>query len=616
MADMSNNPGDQLLLQKILKDLDESIAKQEVIDANVTPMIAPPEMVTRFDPSTGEQYNIDRRADQEIQNINREAYLREQAAREAGPVPSNEALQDVDMNLVTGTRSDAYDLTPASTNKLREQVMSDLDESISDSPAQEGLDPARVRVRDYVAQRRGLAGPTMEDLQRAQGRAGTKRFLANLNRAAKDYIGTKSGVKMGTGLAKGLEAEATAEVQNIANQQKLAADKQLQEQRDLKTQSQELNLKKDQRANDPTSDISISMRELAQRAGLPVTVNMSAVEVEALFNRGKTKNDKKFLRIGKTPQGKTNYLWIGEDGTIEDTGVTAVTAGLISDPQTGEKKQPAQYIDDQEFQVVSDQPEQKEKPVFFGEPGKQKLKQPDFGQRGEVYFNPRQVKEFNKVQKDFNKATEKSKSQLDSGSIIMNAVGNERLDYALVRTQLPRLMGEVGNLAAFEQEVWEGDPDVFNRFSRFLRKNFSFDSDKKQWIGAEDGSLTPDDATAIREVVAAALKQRARRYLTTAKQAANQAQTFGIPRDYAEYRLLQDEPIFKSYVEKLTTPAEQEEVTTQESEQATAPVVDLDNLPERVTIRDKQSKRQKTVDRETAKKILQAENADKYEVVQ
>lgn len=288
---MTNNPGDLLYVKRIIDDINDSLAKREAINADIRPMAntfyrgdGGATTVSPLPADSAEEKLAEAKASQNQLDEETAAKI---AAEEAGPVPTNEALEDVALNQVTGTRTGPYDPNPeipASTEELRKQVMADLDESIGPETPAEGLDPVRARVRDYVAKKRGLQGPTLEDLQAAQGRAGTKRFLANLNRATKDYLSGVSGAEQGTGLAEGLEAEAKAEIQDVADQQALL-DKQSAEERAKAEEGRSATeFENQERLKDPSSPESIAARQVVeQTTGEKVPTDLSYSELQEMY---------------------------------------------------------------------------------------------------------------------------------------------------------------------------------------------------------------------------------------------------------------------------------------------------------------------------------------------
>jgi hypothetical protein len=82
------------------------------------------------------------------------------------------------------------------------------------------------------------------------------------------------------------------------------------------------------------------------------------------------------------------------------------------------------------------------------------------------------------------------RSLLSAGKLKSVLKPGVKLAAAVLRTQMPRLMGEVGNLNEFEQKVWEGSPTFRQVISRILNRRFD-----------EDDTLTEQDIGVINQVI-------------------------------------------------------------------------------------------------------------------
>lgn len=85
----------------------------------------------------------------------------------------------------------------------------------------------------------------------------------------------------------------------------------------------------------------------------------------------------------------------------------------------------------------------------------------------------------------------RSRQALASGMNIRKLIESDTpLTPQALRTQIPRLMGEVGNLTEQEQAAWTGDPRIVEKFKRAYAKNIATgkltESDKKLFIDLLD----------------------------------------------------------------------------------------------------------------------------------
>lgn len=88
-------------------------------------------------------------------------------------------------------------------------------------------------------------------------------------------------------------------------------------------------------------------------------------------------------------------------------------------------------------------------------------------------------------------------------SIKSELKANGKLALAVIRTKMPRLFGEVGNLNMAEQKIWGGSPELFNRAKRFILTNLS----SKQSLTDEDVKLLQDTVDRATKVMKFRIKQ-------------------------------------------------------------------------------------------------------------
>jgi hypothetical protein len=104
--------------------------------------------------------------------------------------------------------------------------------------------------------------------------------------------------------------------------------------------------------------------------------------------------------------------------------------------------------------------------------------------------------------KDYDKRVKELEKGIVSANIILAAIEkNPRLAMSVIRTQMPRLAGEVGNLSTTEQEAWTGDPSLFETVKRFGNTQF-----------LADHVLTDRDVEEIRAVLEVMVNSRDKAY--------------------------------------------------------------------------------------------------------
>jgi hypothetical protein len=283
--------------------------------------------------------------------------------------------------------------------------------------------------------------------------------------------------------------------------------------RDIKDRS-------DLELNDPNSDISKLYRDVARdRLKLGnITENVSAATLAKLIPNISSllgSSGSKSLRFERitTPDGTVKVVGIdplsGE--IVREVGQAGFATQFRTDPfgniiglDSSKRNSSPQMVQSSNYESAKDLPE--EKVVSF---------KPDKEQRKAI---DNQIKRYDKI-------TETVNRQLSSAQTIQNALkegaDNQQL-LAFVKTQMPRLAGEVGNLNTTEQEIWQGSQAAIDRIEQYLTT-----------LGT--GKLTKDNIKIIKEMVDIFSKNAARGLLRSREPLfSTLEQEYGIPRQFVE----------------------------------------------------------------------------------
>ncbi len=106
-------------------------------------------------------------------------------------------------------------------------------------------------------------------------------------------------------------------------------------------------------------------------------------------------------------------------------------------------------------------------------------------------FNPdkEQVKALDQETKRLDSATKDINAKIDATNRLRSTLAsNSKLTGAMVKTQFPRLAGEVGNLNQAEQDVWNGSSAWLDRIDQFLTT-------------ASDSQLTPENKVELNKLI-------------------------------------------------------------------------------------------------------------------
>jgi hypothetical protein len=133
----------------------------------------------------------------------------------------------------------------------------------------------------------------------------------------------------------------------------------------------------------------------------------------------------------------------------------------------------------------------------------------------------------NKAVDGYKKKIKNEDESLKAANDILTVLNNEgKLTLGALKTKLPRLFGEVGNLNQSEQEIWSGSPYIADRFTRAWKTNFN-----------PDESLSERDVAEFRKVLSALAgsKEKVRNDIRAAE-VATTAKNTGAPEEYINER--------------------------------------------------------------------------------
>lgn len=156
---------------------------------------------------------------------------------------------------------------------------------------------------------------------------------------------------------------------------------------------------------------------------------------------------------------------------------------------------------------------------------------PEEGSEEEKSWRPTefQLDRIAKNRKEFKADTKKHREAILASNKIIDALDNPgKMTPALIKTQMPRLAGEVGNLAEFEQKAWTGDPRILNVIERKWN----------EWTQAE--TLTDEDISELRDITKSLVGAVYESQETEMESTINFLKDAGVPASYSRARLEKD----------------------------------------------------------------------------
>lgn len=145
-----------------------------------------------------------------------------------------------------------------------------------------------------------------------------------------------------------------------------------------------------------------------------------------------------------------------------------------------------------------------------------------------------QAKDRNQVTKFYDTSMKEYKKAANSAkTVLANLMNDNKLTPSIIRTQMPRMFGEVGNLAESEQKVWEGSSYLPTALQRWYRR-----------FADPEKTLTDDDKKQLKQIILQSTKQLEDSANVERNRAINRMYRSGIPTQYSE-NYLGGQPSFK-----------------------------------------------------------------------
>lgn len=361
----------------------------------------------------------------------------------------------------------------------------------------------------------------------------TANLLMGGNQIAQGFA-TQSGARIGAGedAVRALRDQAGMPVQEISEMQK--------------NEATALELGNEMEMNDPNSDISRFAREQARGLGKQLGMSeeaiagldkMSAKQLEKLrlFNpflmgrrsQGFTtlqgfvsseglplfrnNSDGSVIDASGKPvdlsKNKPIYLYekMGKGSLGENFIFNPITGSRVIGSETGVNLSPSGKIQTFESKAKDLDNLYKEK----GLGAFPNLKTPEV--RNQIQKEQTELSGLTKNYTEQNTAASKLEETLKT---------NNKLTGAVVKTQMPRLSGEVGNLNQTEQEIWQGSQAALDRLNQYLET-------------LTDSQLTPDNKKQINELLKIYKKSAQNAYNNILERRANSlGVTYDVPPTY------------------------------------------------------------------------------------
>ena len=138
-----------------------------------------------------------------------------------------------------------------------------------------------------------------------------------------------------------------------------------------------------------------------------------------------------------------------------------------------------------------------------------------------------QNKQFNKELKTYRKTEDSYRKAVESMKKVYDMLKEpDKMTPNVVRVQMPRMFGEVGNMSETEQKIWSGSPELSNA----IRRWFNTYTDPNQTFTEKDVDLLKGVLQKVYPTIVAA------RDINKTNSLINLEEQ-GIPREYADKRL-------------------------------------------------------------------------------
>lgn len=330
------------------------------------------------------------------------------------------------------------------------------------------------------------------------------------------------GIASGGGAKIG---DASESAKMLKDQAGLPIEQYLARQKDEAT---EMTLGNERELNDANSDISKFAQQRA--AAIGAKIGMDAEQIQKLTKMTAKQLEKLGFKAtaglpqNQRPEQQSGLFGKGKDGKLFPLTWDGV-AGKYKNPLTGEIVGPETEV--LRNTLYTDAMGNK---IAFGSQGAstiassaRDMKSPE--ELNKTKFSPdkEQREALDKETQRIDGLTKNANEKIGAANRILSALdGDSKQALAVIKTQMPRLAGEVGNLNQSEQEVWGGSQAWLDRAQQYINS-------------AVSSELTDDNKRELRKVLGPFLKDATNSINTISDSSANRlAQVYNIPPDFAK----------------------------------------------------------------------------------
>jgi hypothetical protein len=294
-------------------------------------------------------------------------------------------------------------------------------------------------------------------------------------------------------------------------------------------------------------------KALASRGGAKIDVEQKKDPTNLLDQYLKLQRNQAVSRM------KTDLYYVqNENGDFEPRALALNDrTGKYYDPDTGEEVSASSvksrvYKPDQrttsEGDIIQTDPLGRTKEIYSS---KRKTID-DMSKEDKTQFVPTkgQRSDIDRIQKDYQTLTTDMRKVFYAADRIEEALknGDAKLLASFVRTQMPRLAGEVGNLNETEQKAWQGAQDIRSRMEQFVTTQVK-------------GTLTPANIKELNKMVKIFKDNSRKAFEGVTESVYRRAEkVYGIPREFTQ------EAIVNYLPTKQTKPTQGSKPTTMSKE--------------------------------------------------
>jgi hypothetical protein len=268
-------------------------------------------------------------------------------------------------------------------------------------------------------------------------------------------------------------------------------------------------------------------KALASRGGGKIEVDQAKDPVSLLDQYSRLQRNQAISRM------KTDLYYVQDENGDFQTKALALNdrTGKYYDPDTGKEVSASSvksrvYKPDQrttsEGDIIQTDPLGRTKEIYSS---KRKTID-DMSKEDKTQFVPTkgQRSDIDRIQKDYQTLTADMRKVFYAADRIEEALknGDAKLLASFVRTQMPRLAGEVGNLNETEQKAWQGAQDIRSRMEQFVTTQVK-------------GTLTPANIKELNKMVKIFKDNSRKAFEGVTESVYRRAEkVYGIPREFTQ----------------------------------------------------------------------------------